>query len=265
MMNILRADVYRLIRGKALYITFAVLLALNVMVVVVGAVGGVNHANQHRAIGIEMPDIGFNGMGSAALLYTRMDNIIFFLLPLVIAVAVAMFSNRTVRNDIAWGMSRTKLYLSKLILSGGLCIVLIAFYMGTGMLMATAAQGFGGPAPAGYWQNLFATVGAQTLAMLAVTSMGVFFSFLFKSSAAVTGIFMAFFLVPILVIDVLAHLVDPRFYRLLDFDLMFIVNRLGFFSQLETRVVVSAMATGAVYILATTIGGIALFNRAEIK
>ena len=265
MTNMIRADIYRLLRGKALYITFAVLLLLHVLVIGVGAVGGINFGNTWEDVGIEAPVIGFDGLNSAALLYTRLDNTVFFLLPLIIAASVAIFTNDTVKNDIAWGISRTRLYLSKLLLSAGLCVLLVLFYMATGMLMATILRGFGGPAPAGYWLNLFQTVGAQLFVMLALTCLGVFMAFAFRCSSIVTTVYIVFCMAPIMIIVFLAETLDSRLIRLLDFDLMFTINRLGFLNQLETRVILTAFGVGTVYILATTVGGIALFKRAEIK
>jgi len=265
MINILRADMYRILRGKGIYITLAVLLLMNALVVGPGVVGGINFGNTHGDLGIEAPTLYFDGVNVVTVLYTRMDNIVFFLLPLIIIVAGAMFTDKTVRNDISWGVSRTKLYLSKLALSAVMCVALIVFYMASGMLMAIIVRGFGGPAPAGHWQNLFQTVGAQLFIMLGVTSLGVFMALTFKCTSAVVGVYCAFWFVPIMIITVLSETIDPGFVRLLDFDLMFSINRLGFFSQLETRVILTALGVGAFYIVVATVGGIALFKRAEIK
>ena len=265
MMNMIRADIYRITRGRAIYVTLFLLLVLNVLVIGPGLVSGVNFGNTWDDMGIIAPMLGLDGMGSAALLYTRMDNIVFFLLPLVYAVAMPIFDNCTVKNDIGWGMSRNKMYMSKLILSAGLCVFMLVFYMGTGMLMATVLRGFGGPAPAGYWVNLFQTLGAQLFAMLAVTCLAVFLIFTTKSGGAVTGIFIAFFFVPTMVIMLLAEIFNPDMLRLLDFMLMFSINRLGFFDQLGTRDIVTALGVAALHIIVCTVGGLALFKRAEIK
>ena len=265
MINMIRADMYRILRGKALYITFAVLILLNIMVVGTMSVSGINFGNTWDDMGIAVPYLGFDGLGSAALLYTRMDNIVFILLPLVYAVVMPIFANSTIKNDIASGASRPKLYISKLALSAVLCVVMIVFYMGTGMLLATVLRGFGGPAPVGYWVNLLQTVGAQLFIMLAVTCFAVFLMFTLKSGAAVNSIFIAYFFVPTMVIMLLYQAVHPWFIRLMDFLLMFSINRLGFLDQLSTGEVLTALGVGLAHILVCTLGGIMLFKRAEIK
>ena len=263
MMNIVRADLYAILRGKAIYITFGVLLLMHILVIGARSVGGVNFGGMEN-LGVDMPVFHFDGIGSAEILYTRTDNLAFFLLPLILVAAAPIFMYGTVKNDLAWGVSRTKLYLSKLATAIGLCVFLLLFYMVTGMLFATILNGFGGPVPEGYWLNLFLTVGSQIFMMIALTCIGVFLVFTTKRTAIVNGVYIAFCLVPALVIMILLDS-GLNVARLLEFDVFLGINRLGFFNQLETRTIFTILGVGSVYMLATTIGGILLFRRAEIK
>jgi hypothetical protein len=136
--------------------------------------------------------------------------------------------------------------------------------MGAGMLLATALNGFGGPVPNEYWAALFQTIGAQLFMMFAVTCLGVFLVFTTKNTTMATSLYIGIFIVPSMVIMLLLD-AGINLVWLLDFDLMMGINRLGFLSQLETRAILTTLGAGAVYILATTIGGIVLFRRAEIK
>ncbi|MCL2405474.1 MAG: hypothetical protein FWC92_08005 [Defluviitaleaceae bacterium] len=269
MINMIRADVYRILRGKALYVIFLLLTVLSVALVVsTMSAGNINIGvewNMWDDMGIADMAVAFNGLSSAAILYTQLDNLVFFLLPLVYAVIMPMFIYSTVKNEVTWGMSRAKIYMSKLGLSFVLCIVMVVFYMIVGMLLATILRGFGGPAPAGYWQQLFMTLGAQLFIMLAVTCLAVFLMFALRHGGAVNVVYIAYFFVPTMVIMVLYQVVNPRFIRLLDFLLMFAVNRLGFLSQLSMGEILTAFGVGAAHILLCTVGGIALFKRAEIK
>ena len=263
MMNIIRADVYAIVRGKALYITMGAMLLLHILVIGVQTTGGVNFSGI-EGFAMEMPDIGFDGLRSAALLYTRTDNTAFFLLPLIVLAAAPIFTFGTVKNDVAWGICRTKLYLAKLLISVVLCVFMLVFYMGTGMGMATVLNGFGGPVPEGFWLNMFQVLGAQLFLLLAMTCVGVFLIFWTKNTAAAISIFISLWAVPTVVVLYL-HNAGWDVLWLLDFDLFIGVNRLGFLSQLETRSIVTILSAGAAYIVFTTLGGIALFRRAEIK
>jgi len=263
MIGLIRAEAYAILRGKALYITLGAMFLLHILVIGTQMHIGVDFSSV-ESMGLESPDIGFDGVRSAELLYTQTDNTIFFLLPLIILAAGPIFTFGTVKNDIAWGISRAKLYLSKLMIGIGLCVLMMIFYMGVGMLTATALNGFGGPVPDGYWLNLLQIVGAQLFMLLAMTCLGVFLVFLTKSTLAATGIYIGVAVVPAIIITMVAD-AGTNIVRLLDFDLMIGINRLGFLSQLETRNVVTILGVGALYMLVTTIGGIAIFKRAEIK
>jgi len=261
MMNMIRADIYAILRGKAMYITFGALLLLHVLVIGIQGVGGINFSGANL---FEIPDIGFDGVRSAALLYTRTDNTIFFMFPLIVLAAAPIFTFGTVKNDIAWGICRTKLYLSKLAVSLGLCVLMMLLYMGAGMLFATTLNGFGGPVPNGYWFNLFQIVGAQLFMLFAVTCLGVFLIFVTKNTTIATSLYIGIFMVPAMIVMMLFD-AGIDFMWILNLDLMMGINRLGFLSQLETGTILTTLGVGAGYIILTTIGGIALFRRAEIK
>jgi len=262
MMNIIRADIYAMIRGKGLYITFALLVLLNY--VQISSQGNFGITLTDEALGVETRAVGLDGIRSAMLLYENMSVTMFFLLPLVLLAAAPIFTHGTVKNYISWGISRTKLYFSKLCISVALCIIMVFFYMSTGMAIATVLNGWGGVAPDGYWLIVFQTLAAQTLLLIALSCIGVFFVFTFKRTSIVMGAYAAFCFAPGMAI---ALLVDKGFNitRLMDFDLMLGLMRLGYLSQLETDSVFFLSVAGVFYIIVATTCGITLFKRAEIK
>ena len=261
-MNIIRADMYAIFRGKILYVTLAVLLAFNFLVI---ATAGAFEIYFSEFEGADLvPEPSFDLIGVAELLYTQTANLVFFLLPLILAVAVPIFTHNTVKNDLAWGFSRTKLYFSKLLLAIVLCAFLLFFYMATGMLIAAILNGIGGPIPDGYFRNLFLTLGAQLVMLIAMTCIGVFLVFTTKRTAAVNGIYITFCLVPSLIIMIFFQ-AGFDVYRLLEFDVFQGINYLGFHDQLDQRALINIMGTGVFYVVATTFFGILLFKRAEIK
>jgi len=275
MLNIFAADIYRIIRGKALYITLAVLLATNLLMVIslhalqsgmepVGIMIGAPEDAQEifEAAMTEMP--AMNGINVTGLLTQSMENFVFFLLPIIVVVAGTIFTHGTVKNDISFGVSRTKLYMSKLLLSIGFGGLFLTYYMVTGGLIATIIGGFGGPAPAGHWSNLIQVLGAQSVLLMAMICIGIFLAFTTKRTAAVNAAFIAFIFVPLMIINLLS-MANPALERLSDFDITTNIIRLANLRYMETGEIATALGLGAFWILATTFGGIALFNRAEIK
>ena len=274
MHNLIRADIYRIIRGKALYITLLILLVNAVLTVMA------LNAFQHGAITFTMPEAMpdtmvyeidriletpiVNGVTMPQFAATQMENFIFFLLPVIIVVAGAIFSHGTVKNDLAWGVSRTKLYLSKLILSSALAVLLLVSFVVFCTVIAVIINGFGGPTPAGHYIELLQIFSAQLVMLLGFVGVGIFLAFTTKRTAAVNGAFIAFVLVPLLLLTSLA-MINTSLERLLDFELLTNIMSLAHLPSLETREILRAMGLGVFFLVTSTLGGIALFRRAEIK
>ena len=303
-MDIIRADIYAILRGKAVYITFALVLIFNILLVAGRVDVGIAVGNV-EAVGEQV----FDGASSAGILASQAENLIFFLLPLILAAAVPIFNHGTVKNDLAWGISRTKLYMSKLALAIGFSVILLLFYMITGMIIVTAITGFGGPVPDGYWLNLLKIFFAQLFMLISLACIGVFLVFTTKRTAIVNAVYIVLMLVPNLIIFILVGsgfnverlfeitsmagitmlafidelevstiftilgacavyiLVSSGFnvQRLFEITSMAGITMLAFIDELEVSTIFTILGACAVYILVTTIGGILLFRRAEIK
>jgi len=269
MLNIMKADLYRIIRGKGIYITFAILLALNIIGVASASLPGMTFATVDE-YGVPIADVAplhemeWNGQNMALMLTTSMENMAFFLLPFIVFVSAAMFTHGTVKNDIAWGISRSRLFISKLILCTVLCAALLLFYMVCGMLLATFINGFGGATPPGYWSNLFQTLGLQFILLFAFICIGNFLVFVSQRTAVVNGAYIAFCLVPPLLISLLLAL-NQNLVRLFDFDMLSNIMLLGDLHNAATQNIITAIGTGVFWIVVSLVGGLVLFRKAEIK
>ena len=277
MLNLIRADIYRIARGKALYITLAALLAVSILNIVgwqSGELGAFvildEHGNEIRqavildAYDVEIRSIEVSGVAIPLALAQSMETFAFFILPVIVVVAGTIFSHGTVKNDIAFGISRTKLYFSKLLLSADVCILMLLFYIGVSMIIATIIGGFGGPAPAGHWVELIQIFSAQLLLLLALTSIGVFLAFVTKWTSIVIAAYLAFLLVPPLVISSLSF-ANESLARLFEFDMLSNIMMLGNLPNMDTSDILRALGLGVFYLLASTIAGVAIFRRVEIK
>ena len=276
MLNIIRADIYRIVRSKAIYITLAIILTVNILVI--GSIYAFHAGVMDNAVAAAEaldPEIAaasleavnaiqLDGIRVTDVLTGGMENFLFFLLPIIIVVGSAIFTHGTVKNDIAFGISRNKLCMSKLMLSIGISVIYLVFYLGTGMLWAAFLNGFGAPAPAGHWANFAQVLGAQFVLIVAMICIGTFLVFTTKRTAAVNGAYIAFLLVPALIISLLT-MANSAFERLFYFDLTSRIMDLAALRYMQTADIAKALGLGAFYILVTTIGGIALFKRAEIK
>jgi hypothetical protein len=135
----------------------------------------------------------------------------------------------------------------------------LALYVG----LASIIDGFG------YWGNgllpdILAALGAQILFALAFNSAGMFFCFITRKTAAVNGLYLAFVLVPLLIISLLI-IAFPGAVEYLFYDLS---SQFGLFAQmatLSTGEIARGLAIGAGYLIIPLAAGMALFKKAEIK
>ena len=251
MMNIIRADFYRISKSWVTYAPFAGLFLLLLVMVGSSLIQGNVAAD------------------TSSLLYVKQllsHSQLFFLLamiPFVFCVSVPSFSDGTMKNDISWGMSRTTLYVSKLLVLMMLAVLLYVFFIGSGMVIATAFFGFGDIAP-GFWVNLLQSMGAQIIAVLAVCSLMTFLSFLLKKPYVLTEALAALLMIP-LVVDWIAGLFNADLSWVLYFDLASTLQRFASFSQLDSRTILIGFGAVVTWFTVALVAGITLLRKAEIK
>ena len=277
-MNILRADIYRILRGKGLYISLAVLIVVIALVSLTGGYVGVSYnasdsqeemAGAMEAVGAERPSdetgdasrapTGAKALGKAA---SSSNNVLFFLLPLVAFISVADFTSGGAKNTLACGVNRAKYFFAKLTLSFVLCALFLLVYILLSVLLASAFNGFGG-ALDGAFAALFAKILlSQFWLCLASACVANFFAFLFRSHVF-EGAYIAFLLLPPLLIMTLAF-INEWFVKLIDYDLGMIIVSMAQIGAMSSGEIVRAILVGAGYMAAAVAGGLALFNKAEI-
>jgi ABC-type transport system involved in multi-copper enzyme maturation permease subunit len=265
MMNIIRADLYRLVRGKALYVTLAFLIVIIIILVFAGT--NISPGLSPKSLGLDIGDLSVASGASSA--YSQLVNsnlVIYFMLPLAVAVAASMFSSNAAKNEITTGMSRIKIYFAKSVLSVLLSWATYILFIGGGILAATIVYG------AGDWSSEYVAYvlkafGSQLLVITAYSFIAVFLCFVFKNSGAVTGIYIAFCNVPQFVIVMLGIALNNQELQqgLLKYDLVTVLQMFPMINLLSAGEIIRSYAIAIVYIIAATAGGVALFRKAEIK
>jgi len=240
-LNAIRADIYKLLRGKGLYITL--------LVVIIGAYITIS---------------GYTGINSVSRLHLDTEVLPFFLIAIITIIIMPMFTNGTVKNTLAWGMPRAKLYFSKLLLCFILCVLITALFMGSGLLISTVINGWGGETPGNFFINMLKTTAAQLLFLLAYTAIGVFLAFTIKKSIALISILFTIAFAHV-VVRVIADILSINPEPLMRFEIIRSIRTLSQVTQLEAFDVHILFAVGVMYIIVSTVAGIILFNKAEIK
>jgi len=247
MINIIRADLYRISKSWVTYAPFAALFLLQLIILIFS-----DPLDASANIEIVQTILSYG-------------QILFFIamLPFVFCVSVPIFADATMKNDISWGMSRTKLYVSKLLVMAILSLSLYLFYVGTGIVLAGITVGFGG-ASAGFWPNFLISMGAQMVGIFALCSLMVFLSFLLKKPYVLTEV-LALFLVFPQAINWILSLFDAYAPWLLYFELMSNIQRFAVFNLLDSRTIMIGFGVIAVWMIVPAALGITLLRKADIK
>ena len=121
MLNYIRAEFYKLLHRKYTYIVLGIFLILEGLLVA-------GHAF-HNAYSLPTP------FGGAIVMIVELGSIGFCICLLTADIVFAgQYKNSTLKNEVSFGLSRTQIYLGKLIaqtlLSIAYLVVMMAFYLG---------------------------------------------------------------------------------------------------------------------------------------
>ena len=262
MMKLMRADMYRIFRGKVIYITVAIMIAMAVLTVYVLRTAAIQIGFTDDPDFFEAAEV-MSGSIAARMALEGMNIMPYLFLPFMIVVAMASFSSDAIKNELSTGISRVKFFLAKWTLSSILCLMLMLLHLVLYVVFATTVDGFGNWGD-GFFLEVIQAFGAQILFALAFNSVGMFLCFVTRRTAAVNGIFIAFVLVPQMLVALLS-LAFPGAIDIMFYDLG---AQFGLFAQMATlsnREIARGLAIGAGYLIIPLATGMALFKRAEIK
>lgn len=262
MINLIKADMYRIFRSKGIYITMALLLGLFVLQAF-GEIGSIGISSDEMEGAEEIVQL-LTGRTAPLNVMKANDNLIYFLLPIIIFISSVDFSSGTAKNVLSNGVSRTKYYFSKLILSMLFCTVILISSIVIPTIIVTLMNGFGGEFDWEYISQVLNVFALQLLLLFAVTSIGIFFVFTTKRTAAVNGLYIAFCLVPMLLILML-YTISEKFSKLLEFEMVMNIRRAAYVNLMTGDEIIKIIAIGLVYLIISLTCGLALFKKCDIK
>lgn len=262
MLKMIRADIYRLIHGKTLWVTTGLLTLFYILegsgkfATKLNANIGTNHYEQVSKIlsGAQAP---FSAMASPEFL-------IYFFLPLLIVIACTDFSSDAIKNTLAKGVSRVQFYFSKLMLAYVIGIVFALLQVALPLISGTVTLGFGQPLTAGYFVTLAEVFLLQLPLYLGVISVGIFLIFLTRRTAIVNVIYLVLFMVGQLIITILT-LFSNKFIELLRYELVYCLKQAISLPNLAAQDIVRIVLVGFGYMIIMSSLGIYVFQKSDIK
>ena len=252
MFNMMRADLKRILLGKAIYrgITSMFVFMFFMLVVVDWSPGELSplYGAEITTTLILMSNTGFIG---------------YFSVMAMLVIVGDDFKEGTLKNTICVGLSRTQFYLAKFTLAMTLAILIFIVYNVGGAGLLTFSQGVYFNYTAGDLLALLPAFGLQLFLFLACTSIGVCFLFIVKKAEWVYALALIFNL-PLMLVAVFRNLFPPILH-LLYIDIFHTMSTLANFANFPTSEISRLLIMGLVYFIISTALGLFLFDRRDIK
>ena len=279
MFNIIKSDLYRLLKGKAIYITvliMAVMLGLSIYELQPGYVGvtggGLEQMYEEDPEEMtDMRDMDVQSLAEARKMYKQypyeLDKAIlgtnanlYYLFIILIAVIIsADFSKRTVKNTIASAVSRRKYYFSKLICCILTCTMLV--------LLNNYGMYFGNRLVNG--EDFSSSMAAITKVtfyqlpiMYGIISLLVCISVVVKKGSAFNAISIPLLIVAQLVLSLFVKIFKIK-GGIFNYEYQTVLGKLA--GSPENNYIIKCVMLGIIYIVIFNVIGYYSFKKAEIK
>lgn len=182
MLNMIRADFYRLAKTRGFWITQIVIIAFLFMTVSSSTMGHVGVSSQDSIEQIDkMYEMRWDGATAVSAIQTMGEFLLYFILPLLVFVIGNDFSKETYKNILTVGVSRYKYFFSKLVsFIIVLIFQLIMVYM-TSFITGTIFNG-AGDITMEFLTDTLKIMSIQILFLVAITIMSSLLLFVTKSN-----------------------------------------------------------------------------------
>ena len=264
MINLLKADIYKLFKGKAIYVCSvlsAVLMAIYLFTEYFRNIETLNSVPEEFKMYVN------NGFSAVMFIpYTFISSVMILLIIVVTIVVVFDFSNGTIKNYASKGFKREKIYLSKFIVSLIVFFILIAITFLTCVVTASCLWGFG-DIPQDFTKNLFRMIGLEMLAYTAILSVFIMISMLIRKLGISLAVNLSMiFLLPIVMV-LLSVLVEKVFKLGFKIGQYWVLNYPEMLAHynLDQTVVTRSIIVSLVTILVTSFIGIYTLKKRDIN
>lgn len=201
---------------------------------------------------VTMGSIGFNGYNLNAI----------FIATFISVFLSSEFSSGTMKNVLSRGLSRTKVFLSKLVVCGTASIFMMFVLMSASLLIGTIRWGLDSYGIAGF-SGIGSMILTQSLLMCAYAALFTCVAITMRSAGAIAVNVLSILLVPNL-LEPFTEMIFKDGTNLIDFWIGKAVLNVSTVTPLSNDVF-SGIITALCWIIATAIIGIVLFRKRDLK
>ncbi len=262
MLNLINADIFRLVHEKMLWITTCI---LSLFYLLAGSgkftpTFRMNVANHQ----VEQVNIIQSGAQSPFSLMASPFFLVYFFLPILITVAGSDFSTGAIKNTLSRGFTRPQIYFSKLILVWVIGSIFDLLLITLTLISGTILLGFGQPLDAGYLGELGEVFLLQLPLFLGVISIGICLFFLTRRTAIATLVYLLLFTAAQFANTLLSSF-PVKFGNILRYEILYCLKQAVALQNLHGQDLARIVFVGAGYIVITSLLGILVFQKIDIS
>lgn len=280
MLNMMKADMYRIVRGKAIYIITLIIIALEIVNIISISAGAIsmginpnlvtgdeydyeyleklekaNSISEYRKI---IKDNG--GFELDTDIMAENGNFYYIIIVLVIIVVTCDFSNKSVKNTLSSAISRKKYYISKMLLLYLITTIILIFNTYFSYFLNLLVNG----------SSFVSSIANVTKILLLQLPLIYGIITLLGSIAFITrktSIFNAISIPLIAIVQLIAMGICTLFrldaVKMFEYDFTFMLRNIAN-SQTDT-LIMKSLVLAVVYIVLFNIVGYFVFKRSEVK
>ncbi|MGG5463282.1 ABC transporter permease [Clostridium sp. B9] len=258
MMNLIKSEVFKLKREKNLYI---VLLLIVILFSVIS-----NFTYENVVIGLKNI-LGTNrvNLNSGSYIMVEMlksaDILILLFLPIISSILMIDFSSGTIKNNIISGYSRSKIYLSKLIVCSITCILIVLFYVVIAFCMVTIKNGYDGSLDLNLILETIKVILIQIPIYIGIISTAFMIGILTQNKTVVISIYLLYQFV----IEIIFIAFGDKLSNIMQYEPISNLDKVAHISTNTSGDNLTFILIGIVMIVVTIFIGLIKMNRMDIK
>lgn len=278
MLNIIKSDLFRILRGKAIYILFLVIIILTIVNIVTmqSTSIGLNIGNS-SLIGDQDPEL-FEELAKAKSIgeyrnimkeqgrfkldkdiVAQNSNLYYFFIAIVVVILCTDFSNKCIKNTLSSAISRKKYYFAKLILIMAIGTVIILFnnYLSYFLNIAINGEKFSSS-----FTEFTKLTFMQLPLLYGMISLLLCFAFVFRRTSAFNTISIPFIFVVQIIGIVIINLFKLK-GNFFNYEIQIALGKLAL--NPANDYIIKCILLGVIYIIVFNVIGYYVFKKSEIK
>ena len=256
MFNMMRADFYKLWKSKILLWITLGLLGIILLGNMLAQSGDGVMVLMSDTMNYNTVHFTKKGTGIMLELLKGSNIIVFFLIPVVINVFISDFKYMTIKNTVSYKYTRTKVYLSKLILCSLFAVVLPILYVSLGFIVSVLFNGIVEIKSIDFL-TVLKIILLQLPIYIGFIGLMIFVGVLFRSNLATTLFTVLYQLVMVFVSSITT-------FQISNIEPITCLDRLAYLNILNRSSIYRIEFIGFILILSSIILGIYLFNYRDI-